>query len=55
MTTWLKILVVCLGGALSWGFAYSSTLAPDFAMVFASLASASTAGVGILVGWTPRT
>lgn len=51
MKTWHKITIVCVGGALSWGLAYSSSIWTEWAMVMASLSSASTATVGILTGF----
>jgi len=48
-----KIAIVCVGGALSWGLAYCSSVFTQWAMVFASISTATTATVGILVGWTP--
>jgi len=52
MKLWLKILIVCIGGAVSWGLAYCSSVWSNWAVVFASVSSASTAAVGLLVGWT---
>lgn len=51
MKTWQKILIVCIGGALSWGLAYASSIWTQWAMVFASISTASTATVGILTGF----
>jgi hypothetical protein len=53
MKTWQKLLIVCIGGAAAWGLAYSSSVWTQWAMIFASLSTASTATVGLLVGWTP--
>jgi hypothetical protein len=53
MKTWQKILIVCIGGALSWGLAYASSIWTQWAMVFASISTASTATVGILTGFIP--
>jgi hypothetical protein len=54
MKTWTKLVIVCVGGALAWGLAYSSSVWTQYAMVFASISTASTAAVGLLVGWTPK-
>jgi hypothetical protein len=53
MKTWQKILIVCIGGALSWGLAYCSSIWTQWAMVLASISSASTATVAILTGFKP--
>lgn len=55
MKLWTKILIVCAGGAISWGLAYCSSIWPTWAVVLASVSSASTAAVGIVVGWSPKT
>jgi len=55
MKLWAKILIVCVGGAISWGTAYCASVWPTWAMIFASASTASTATVGILVGWAPKT
>lgn len=52
MKLWLKILIVCIGGAASWGLAYTASLLPQWAVVFASLSTASTVTVYILTGFT---
>lgn len=54
MKLWVKILIVCVGGAVSWGLAYTASLMPTWAVVFASLSTASTVTVSILTGWTPK-
>ena len=53
MKTWHKILIVCVGGACSWGLAFSSSIFPDWAIVMASVSTAVTAAVGILTGFVP--
>lgn len=53
MKTWVKLLIVCIGGALSWGLAYASSVWTTYAMVFASLSTAATAAVGIITGFVP--
>lgn len=53
MRTWQKLVIVCVGGALSWGLAYASSVWTTYAMVFASISTASTAMVGILTGFIP--
>ena len=54
MKTWVKLLIVCVGGALAWGLAYSASVWTEYAMVFASVSTASTAAVGLIVGWSPQ-
>ena len=54
MKTWHKIIIVCVGGAIAWGLAYSSSIWTDYAMVFASLSTASTGIVGLLTGFRPK-
>ena len=54
MKLWAKILIVCVGGAVSWGSAYCSSIWPSFAIVLASISTAATATVGILAGWQPK-
>lgn len=53
MKTWKKILIVCIGGAISWGLAYCSSIWTQWAMVLASVSTATTATVAILTGFTP--
>lgn len=53
MKTWQKLLIVCIGGAVSWGLAYAASVWTLYAMVFASISTASTATVGILTGFVP--
>ena len=53
MKTWQKLVVVCIGGAASWGLSFSASIWTDYALVFASLSTASTATVGILTGFVP--
>lgn len=53
MKTWQKLLIVCVGGGISWGLAYASSIWTTYAMVFASCSTASTALVGILTGFIP--
>jgi hypothetical protein len=52
---WQKIMIVMIGGALSWGLAYCSSIWPTWAIVLASLSTASTATVGIMTGFIPTT
>lgn len=54
MKTWLKIVIVCLGGGLVWGLSFCSGVWPTFSMVFASFATGVTALVGVLTGFTPN-
>ena len=55
MKLWKKILIVCIGGALSWGLAFMASIWTQWAVVLASLSTASTMTVGILTGWSPKT
>ena len=51
MKIYMKIIIVCIGGALAWGLAFSASIWTAYAMVFASLSAASTGLVGILTGF----
>ena len=53
MKIWQKILIIFIGGGLSWALAFSSSVWPTYAMVLASLSTASTALVGVLTGFVP--
>lgn len=53
MKIWQKIVIVCIGGALAWGLAFCASIWTEWAVVLASLSTASTMTVGILTGWTP--
>ena len=53
LKTWQKMLIVCVGGAISWGLAYASSVWTTYAIVFASLSTAATATVGIITGFVP--
>jgi len=54
MKVWQKMLIVCIGGALSWGLTYSASIWANWAVVFASLNTAAIATVGILTGFIPN-
>ena len=53
MKTWLKILIVCVSGALVWGLGYCGTIWTNLAQalnLFAAGVAMLCAGV---VGWVP--
>jgi hypothetical protein len=52
MSTWKKILVVCLSGAAVWGLAYCAGLWTSYSLVFASFAAGISALCGIMTGFT---
>ena len=54
MKTWIKILVVCIAGALVWGLSYASSIYPVFALVCSSFATGITALSSIVAGWPPN-
>ena len=54
MKTWIKILVVCIAGALVWGLPYASSIYPVFALVCSSFATGITALSSIVAGWPPN-
>ena len=53
MKLWLKILIVCVGGALVWGLSYCSSIWTDLAFALSSFAAGVTALVGALTGFKP--
>ena len=53
MKIWQKILIVVIGGGLTWGLSFCAGVWPTFSIVFASFATGVTALVGILTGFAP--
>lgn len=53
MKTWIKILIVCLTGALVYGLGFCGTIWTNLAQGL-NLLSAGVAMIGgAIVGWTP--
>lgn len=55
MKTWQKLVVIFVGGGISWTSAFLISVWPDYAVVLASLSTAATATVGIMTGFKPTT
>jgi hypothetical protein len=55
MKRWLKILIVCLSGALVWGLGYCGTIWINLAQVFNLFAAGVAMLCSVLVGWTGQT
>ena len=55
MKIWQKVLVGFIGSGLAGGLTYMGSLFPVWAVPLGLLSATSTATMGILIGWPPKT
>ena len=51
MKLWLKVVIVCLSGAIVWGLSFLSSVKPEMAMMFASINTAVVATSSYFTGF----
>jgi hypothetical protein len=51
MKLWLKLLIVCVSGAIVWGLSFLSSIKPEMAMMLASINVAVVAVSSFFTGY----
>ena len=54
MKIWIKIVIAVVGSGINGGLAYSSSMYPEWAVVFCSLTLAISGAMSIVIGWPPK-
>ncbi len=55
MKLWLKLLIVCISGAIVWGLSFLSSVHPEMAMMLASINVAVVAVCSFFTGYPAKT
>lgn len=55
MKLWLKLLIVCISGAIVWGLSFLSSVKPEAAMMLASVNVAIVAICSFFTGYPAKT
>ena len=54
MKAWKKILIAVIGSGINGGLTYSSSLYPEWVMVFGPATLAISGAMSVIIGWPPK-